>query len=192
MRRSPIRITLVHTHKDHPMTALAAASPFPQTDLPALRGDTLRLGQPRAGHDWQLVVVYRGLHCPKCKDYLAKLQELEPAFNALGVDVVTVSGDPQETAQAFADEKSLSLAVGYDLSVAQMQSLGLYISEPRSPQETDRPFPEPGLFVINGQGTIQIVDVSNAPFARPDLDLLLGGLKFVRANDYPVRVTYQG
>ena len=174
------------------MTALAAASQFPQTEVPSLGGGTLTLGQPRGAHDWQMVVVYRGLHCPKCKDYLAKLQELEAAYNTLGVDVVTVSGDPQEKAQAFVDEKSLTLAVGYDLSVAQMQVLGLYISNPRSPQETDRPFPEPALFVINEAGTIQIVDVSNAPFARPDIELLLEGLKFVRANDYPVRGTYQG
>lgn len=174
------------------MPTLAAASPFPQTDVPSLGGQKLSLGRPRAGHDWQMVVFYRGLHCPKCKDYLAKLQELEAAYNELGVDVVTVSGDPQEKAQAFAKEKSLTLAVGYDLSVAQMQSLGLYISEPRSPQETDRPFAEPALFVINETGAIQIVDVSNAPFARPDLESLLGGIKFIRANDYPVRGTYQG
>jgi hypothetical protein len=61
------------------------------------------------------------------------------------------------------------------------------VSTPRSAQETDQPFPEPGLFVVNGDGKIQIVDISNAPFARPDLATLLGGIKFVRANDYPIR-----
>ena len=34
-------------------------------------------------------------------------------------------------------------------TVEQMQQLGVYISHPRSPQETDHPFAEPGLFVIN-------------------------------------------
>ena len=33
-----------------------------------------------------------------------------------------------------------------------MQALGLYVSTPRSPQETDRPFAEPGLFLINPDG----------------------------------------
>ncbi|MGB5864217.1 MAG: peroxiredoxin-like family protein [Sulfitobacter sp.] len=169
------------------MTALPAGSTFPKTDVAQLGGDTLTLGAPRGDHDWQLVVVYRGLHCPLCKAYLSKLQELEADFNALGIDVIAVSGDPQEKAQAFADEKELKLTIGYDLSVAQMGALGLYISDPRSAQETDRPFPEPGVFVINDHGAIQIVDVSNAPFARPDLQTLVGGLKFVRANDYPVR-----
>lgn len=172
------------------MTALPANSVFPLTDVPALGGDTLTLGAPRGGHDWQLVVVYRGLHCPICKGYLATLQELEAEFNTLGVDVVAVSGDPQAKAQGMADEKSLSLAVGYDLSIAQMGALGLYISDPRSPAETDQPFAEPGLFVINDHGRVQIVDVSNAPFARPDLQGLLNGILFVRGNDYPVRGTH--
>ena len=73
-----------------------------------------------------------------------------------------------------------------------MKTLGLYISHPRSARETDRPFAEPGLFVINGDGKVQVTDISNAPFARPDLESLVGGLKFIRdpANQYPIRGTY--
>jgi hypothetical protein len=70
-----------------------------------------------------------------------------------------------------------------------MHRLGIYISEPRSPEETDRPFAEPGLFVVNPEGTLQVVDISNAPFARPDLASLLKGLQFVQAKHYPVRGT---
>ncbi|GGX56443.1 thioredoxin peroxidase [Tateyamaria omphalii] len=169
------------------MTVLAAGSVFPKLDVARLGGGTLTLGAPRGGHDWQLVVVYRGLHCPLCKTYLSKLQVLESDFNALGVDVVAVSGDPEAKAQAMVDEKELSLAMGYGLSVAQMDALGVYISDPRSPQETDQPFPEPGLFVVNGDGAIQMVDVSNAPFLRPDLESVVKGITFVRSNDYPIR-----
>jgi peroxiredoxin len=138
------------------------------------------------------VVVHRGLHCPICKTYLAKLQELETDFNELGVDVAAVSAETEAKARAFAEEKKLKLALGYDLSIARMKTLGLYISDPRSPQETDRPFSEPGLFVINADGAVQIVDVSNAPFARPELKGVANGIKFVRGNDYPVRGTHKG
>ena len=174
------------------MAALDAGSIFPKTEVDQLGGGKITLGAPRGGHDWQLVVVYRGLHCPLCKNYLAKLQELETAYNALGVDVIAVSGDPVEKAQAFADEKELTIAMGYGLTVDQMRSLGLYVSDPRSAAETDRPFPEPGLFVINADGAIQIVDVSNAPFARPDLQGIANGIKFIRGNDYPIRGTHAG
>lgn len=174
------------------MSRLEAGQAFPDVDVHKLGGDVMTLGTPNGGHDWQLVVVYRGLHCPLCKKYLAQLDEMAGDFNALGVDVVTVSGDPKEKAQSMVDEKDLSLPVGWGLTLEQMSTLGLYISDPRSPEETDRPFAEPGTFVINAEGNIQIVDISNAPFARPDLEALLNGIKFVRGNDYPVRGTHKG
>lgn len=43
--------------------------------------------------------------------------------------------------------------------------------------------------MINPQGLTQIVDVSNALFARPDLKALLAGLRFVIGNAYPIRDT---
>ena len=173
------------------MTGLAAGSAFPKIEIAGLPNETLTLGEPQGGHDWQLVVVYRGLHCPLCKKYLAQLDEMAPDFNALGVDVVTLSGDPKSKAEAMVEEKSLSLTMGYGLTIPQMRMLGLYVSDPRSPKETDQPFPEPGLFVVNGQGNIQILDISNAPFARPDLGTILSGIRFIRENDYPIRGTHK-
>ncbi|KIN64588.1 Thioredoxin peroxidase [Sulfitobacter noctilucicola] len=170
---------------------LAAGSEFPNIEVPKLGGGTLVLGAPQGGHDWKLVVVYRGLHCPICKKYLAQLDDLTADFADLGVDVVAVSGDGEEKARSMVDEKELKLPLGYGLTISQMNELGLYISDPRSPQETDQPFAEPGLFVVNGEGKIQIIDISNAPFARPDLSSLVNGVKFVRENDYPIRGTHK-
>lgn len=174
------------------MNVLDAGNAFPKLTVPELQGGMLTLGTPQGDHDWQLVVVYRGLHCPICKTYLSTLEDLVPEFHKIGVDVVAVSGDPKDKAREMANEKNLSLPIGYDLSIAQMRELGLYVSDPRSPQETDQPFAEPALFVINDEGLIQIVDLSNAPFARPDLQSLLNGVKFVRDNGYPIRGTHQG
>ena len=174
------------------MTKLTAEQDFPKMDVAKLGGGTLTLGQPQEGRDWQLVVVYRGLHCPICKKYLSTLDGLVADFNKAGVDVVAVSGDPKDKAREMAQEQDLSLTIGYDMSIAQMRELGLYVSDPRSPQETDQPFAEPGVFVVNGDGNIQILDISNAPFARPDLEGLLNGIKFVRDNDYPIRGTHAG
>lgn len=167
-----------------------SGAPFARQMVPSLGGEEMTLGKPGEGHDWQMIVIYRGLHCPICKDYMGQLDKLKSKFHDIGVDVVAVSGDSQEKSQAFVDEVGLTLPVGYDLGTAQMQDMGLYISEPRSPEETDRPFSEPGLFVVNGDGQLQIVDISNAPFARPDLERLAKGLKFVRDKDYPIRGTW--
>lgn len=53
---------------------------------------------------------------------------------------------------------------------------GLFVSEPRNPRETDHPFPEPALFLLNPDGELIIIDYSNSPFARPDLRILVEGV----------------
>jgi peroxiredoxin len=167
-------------------TKLQAGSRMPEVLLPQVGGGHLSLD---ADQTWKLVVVYRGKHCPLCRAYLKTLDGLLAQFKEIKTDVAVVSGDPKDKAEIEAQEEGWRFPVGYDLSLDQMRALGLYISEPRSPQETDRPFAEPGLFVVNPQGNIQIVDVSNAPFARPDLNALLRGLKFVQERQYPIRGT---
>ena len=62
-------------------------------------------------------------------------------------------------------------------------------SNPRNPPETDSQFSEPGLFVINPEGKAHVIDISNAPFARPDLAQVLNGIKFAREKKFPVRGT---
>lgn len=168
---------------------LTAGTTFPTMTIPRLGGGSVVLGKPNNGHDWQLIVIYRGKHCPMCTSYLKELDTLVADFNALGVDVVAVSADPVEKAKAQIDLVSPGFAVGYDLNVDQMRRLGVYISNPRSPEETDRPFSEPGLFVVNADGNLQLTDISNAPFARPELTKLVGGIRFIRnpENNYPIR-----
>lgn len=172
------------THKK-----LTAGAAFPTMTIPRLGGSSITLGQPENGHDWQMIVVYRGKHCPVCTSYLKELDSLLADFNALGVDVVAVSADPAEKAQAQIELIRPSFAVGYDLNVDQMRQLGVYVSNPRSPEETDRQFSEPGMFVVNADGNLQIVDISNAPFVRPELAKLVGGIGFIRnpENNYPIR-----
>jgi peroxiredoxin len=172
---------------------LMAGAAFPNFDVAKLAGGELTLGLPGDGKDWQMVVVYRGKHCPLCSRYLKQLQSMVDEFEAIGVEVVAISADTEEKARTHMSDLGIILPVGYDLSIAQMQTLGLYISNPRSPQETDRPFAEPGLFIINDEGALQLIDISNGPFARPDLSVLLDGLRFIRnpENNYPVRGTYE-
>jgi peroxiredoxin len=163
-----------------------AGTPFPSLDWPAVGGGRVK---PATGEGWRLLVIYRGKHCPLCKMYLATLNEMLGEFKSANIDVSVLSTDSLQKASTEAKECGWEFPVGYDLTVEEARQLGLYVSSPRSPQETDQPFAEPGLFVINPKGQVQIVDVSNAPFARPDLKSLLGGIRFVIEKDYPVRGT---
>ncbi|MFC4272340.1 redoxin domain-containing protein [Sneathiella chungangensis] len=170
-------------------TKLAAGQQFPKITVPLVSGGTATLGADGTDQ-WQLVIIYRGKHCPICMRYLGQLESLKADFEAAGVAVTAVSGDGAEKAKAVAAEHNLTFPVGYNLTIPQMAELGLYVSDPRSPKETDQPFPEPGLFVLRPDNAIQIIDISNAPFARPDLSSILRGIKFIRENDYPVRGTH--
>jgi peroxiredoxin len=165
---------------------LEAGAAFPDLSVPKAGGGEIKLG---GDGRWQMLIVYRGKHCPLCRKYLKTLDGLLDEFQVLETEVVAVSGDPQEKAESEASEEGWRFPVGYDLSPDAMRQLGLYISEPRSLTETDRPFAEPGLFVINPDGVTHIVDISNAPFARPDLQGVLNGIKLIREKNYPIRGT---
>ncbi|MGF1724219.1 peroxiredoxin-like family protein [Photobacterium nomapromontoriensis] len=173
-------------------TKFTAGDPFPRIELPTLDGDTVAIGTPQAGADWRMVVVYRGKHCPLCTRYLNELEKYKADLAQLGIDIIAVSADSEIQAREQLSKLTVSYPIAYGLSLAQMKALGLYLSSPRSAQETDHVFAEPGLFVINDQGGVQLIDISNGPFARPELSTLVSGLGFIRnpENHYPIRGTY--
>ncbi|MCD7058596.1 peroxiredoxin-like family protein [Pelagibacterium xiamenense] len=170
----------------------AAGSVFPAIELPVLGGGRREISKPRNGLDWMLVVVYRGKHCPLCTTYLNELNSALPDFKALGVDVIAISADSEARAAAHMTQISPAFDVAYGLSIPQMLELGLHISGPRNGIDVDGPFAEPGLFVIDETGTVQIVDTSNVPFSRPNLEWIAKGIGFRRGpmKDAPINGTY--
>lgn len=171
-------------------TKLNSGSVIPAIRLPLTNKEEVTLGKTNAPGKWQIVIVYRGIHCPICHQYLKRLEELRLDFGKADAEIVCISGDTREKAQAMVDEHSLKFPVAYGLTIAQMQLLGLYISEPRNAQETDRPFAEPATFAINKSGMIQLIELSNTPFNRADLSELLESVEWIDENNYPVRGTY--
>ena len=43
--------------------------------------------------------------------------------------------------------------------------------------------------MVNPEGKAHIIEISNAPFARPDLAGILSGIKIIQERSYPVRGT---
>ena len=151
------------------------------------------ISKPGNGADWQMVVVYRGRHCPLCTKFLNNLAGFRQRLLDIGIDVAAVSADSKEQMEEHLSRLDVNFPFYYGLTIDQMQDLGLYISIPRSEQETDHNFPEPGLFLVNSEGRLQVIDISNYPFARPDIEVFVSGLEWIRApeNNYPIRGTYQ-
>ena len=166
---------------------LAAGSQIPDIYFSLINGISIRLSEETS--NWTLLIVYRGLHCPICKDYAAKFENKLPKLKDFNTQLTLISADPKDKATEFAEELNLKSKIGYGLTIDQMRKLGLYLSEPR-PNEVDYIFPEPGLFLINPKDKIHIIETSNAPFVRPDIDLILRGINHIQENNYPIRGTH--
>lgn len=148
-------------------------------------------GDIKVGHSkdrWTMVFVYRGRHCPRCKRFLNKLNASLPDWTRV-LDVAVVSADTKEKALADKDEFGWNFDLGYGMTEDQMRALGLFVSEPLSEAETTGLFAEPGAFGIRPDGSLMLVDISNGPAARPDLEELLDGMIFNIENNRPARGT---
>lgn len=170
---------------------LSAGETFPSISVTSLEGESCELGKPRDGYTWQAVFVYRGRHCPMCTRYLNALANNRQAFADAGVDIIAVSADSKAQLTSHLEDIDINFPIAYGLTEEQMKTLGLYISIPRSEKETDHNFAEPGLFVVNDEGKLHVVDISNNPFVRPEINTLADGLAWIRdpENNYPIRGT---
>jgi peroxiredoxin len=72
---------------------LTAGDSFPLTEARLLDGKVVNLVKAHSDADWQMVVVYRGKHCPLCALYLNLSEEHKAALKAIGVSVSAVSAD---------------------------------------------------------------------------------------------------
>lgn len=172
-------------------TKLHPGVEFPKITVKSLDDGDVTLGKPTNGTDWQMVVVYRGRHCPLCTKYLNQLESYKKRLHDNKVDLVAISADSKEQLKDHLGKIDVSFPIYYGLTLEQMKMLGVYISVPRSEQETDHDFAEPGLFIINEEGNLHVVDISNNPFVRPELEVLTSGLEWIKnpKNNYPIRGT---
>jgi peroxiredoxin len=145
---------------------------------------TLRESRPAA---FQMIVVYRGVHCPVCKTYLGELETKLPDFAKRGVDVIAISTDDRARAErAKADWGLANLRLGYDLPIATARAWDLFIST--AIREGEPPeFSEPGLFLIKPDGTIFFAARGNAPWGRPAFDQVLRGIDNAIERKTPAR-----
>lgn len=142
--------------------------------------------------NFTMVVFYRGLHCPICKNQLVDLQKKLPEFAKRGVRVVAISSDNEERAnQTKADWGLDELDLGYGIDMQTARSWGLYASNGIGTTsigiEEPAVFSEPGLFLVKPDGTLYFASVQTMPFARPHFAEILGALDFVLAKGYPAR-----
>ncbi len=178
------------------LKALMPRLPVPALDVATTTGERFVLGAA-PGEKFDLVVFYRGLHCPICAKYLLELERLAPEFAQRGVQVVAVSSDDADRAKQMADKvKASGVKFGYGLSLPSAREWGLYISASRGKTsigiEEPALFSEPAVYIVRPDGTLYYGAVQTMPFARPPFQDLLGAIDFAIAKDYPARGEYSG
>lgn len=163
----------------------------PEMSFPLIEGGDWTLSE-RKPENLSMVVAYRGLHCPMCRNYLKELNEQIDEFSKRGVDVVAVSSDGKERAMAARTDWELrNIPIAYGLGIDKARELGLYISTSRGKTsigiEEPAMFNEPGLFLVKPDGTLYAAFIQTMPFARPPLDQLLKAIDFITEKGYPAR-----
>ena len=166
----------------------------PDTQAPALTvglvdGGTWTLNDPAPAF-FSMIVFYRGLHCPICRNYLERLNGLVEGFEDLGFSVVAVSMNARAEAEATVRDWDIgNLTVGYGLAEDDARAWGLWLTQAIKHTEAEV-FCEPGLFWVRPDGRLYLMDISNMPWPRPDLELLQTKAAFVKEGGYPARGTY--
>ena len=132
--------------------------PVPALNLPLTGGGRFVLGAGPGEH-FDLLVFYRGLHCPICTKYLLELERLAPEFANRGVQVVAISSDTEERGRQMADKVNAKrVKFAWGLSLRSARQWGLYISTTRGKTSigVDEPvlFSEPGVFLVRPDGTL--------------------------------------
>ncbi len=162
----------------------------PALSLPLTGGgttDDLALGTGADGR-FSLMVFFRGLHCPVCRKQVGELGRRLGDLREAGVGrVLAVSMQtPVRSAQLVQEWHLGDLPVAHGLSEASAREWGLFVSTAIKDDEAPV-FNEPGVFVLDADGTVYWSSVSSMPFGRPALDDVLAGLQFAQKQDYPAR-----
>lgn len=151
--------------------------------------DELALGTGTDGR-FTLIVFYRGLHCPVCRKQLRELDSNIDELRKAGVGrIVAVSMDTlKRAAIAVEDWQITRLPIAYGLTEAAARQWGLFISRGFKKGEPEL-FSEPGMYVLDADGTVFWETISSMPFGRMPVKALINGLEYVTENDYPARGT---
>lgn len=166
----------------------------PKLTFPLVNGGTFDLEKENP-KSFNLIVFYRGLHCPLCAMYTKELGSLLKDYQDKGVEVVVVSSDTKERAEEFATKVGFAeLKFGYGLSLANAKQWGLYISEGIGKTsigiEEPAKFSEPGIFLIKPDKTLYYGSTQTMPFARPSFADLIKAVEFAITKNYPARGEY--
>lgn len=168
------------------MDRLIPGEPMPDITLPLVGGGMWTLSEQRP-QAFTVIEVYRGYHCPRCRQQLLDIDHKVARYAERGCGVIVISTDPEERAKKTVAEWDLGhLPVAYDMTLDQARGWGLYVSNAFQEKET-RQFAEPGLFLVRPDMTLYSNVIHSTPFHRHHHADVLEAIDMIRARNYPPR-----
>ena len=168
------------------LSAPKSGDNMPEIIVPLIAGGTYKTG---TNTGWEIIHVYRGAHCPLCRQFLTELNGSLDQLTEMDVNFVAISADSMEKAQAQALSEGWKFNVGYGLTPELMRILGVYITSPLPNEAVDHEFAEPAFFIVNPERKMHIISLTTAPIIRADVKSLIVGLKFTISNGIGPRGT---
>lgn len=158
----------------------------PELEITLVNGQTWGL-KNQSPKMFTMIVFYRGYHCPGCKSYISDLHRLKSRYEEFGIEIIAISMDTLERGRLAKTEWEINdLQIGYELTIEQAKSWGLFFSKKIKNGEPDL-FSEPGLFFVQPDNVVYYININSQPFGRPHLRGLLKSIQYIIDRNYPPR-----
>jgi len=157
------------------MTFLQNGQTFPQLEIPAVGGGTIKLPESLAG-SFGVVVIYRGAWCPFCNAQLAAFERATEKLAGLGVKVIAFSVDDEATTAGLVAKHKLRFPIGHSADADKVAvATGAYTNdEPHYLQATG--------FLLAPDASIVNAVYSSGPIGRLVPDDVAGMVAYLKSK----------
>eukprot|EP01035_Chromulina_nebulosa_P017003 gene17003-22502_t len=159
---------------------LLPGSQFPDIVLRFVDGNETSL---KANGGVKLIIFYRGQFCTFSTSKLDNLQQNQQKLSDESISLIAVSADPVDVSKVLVGKQGYTFPIACGLTVDQMKSLGLYITDPTNITEQSYCFSEPAYVLLNEDNSIKYIDIASHPIGSAvDVDTIIGLYKWEISN----------
>jgi peroxiredoxin len=155
------------------MTRLGPGDAFPPLHVALPGGEALELPDALAGH-YGVVLLFRGAWCPYCNGQLRAFGRAHGRLAELGVAVVALSVDDEETTRALVEKRGLPFPVGFGADASRVAAATDAF------MHDDPPYLQSTGFVLDPEGRVIVSVFSSGAIGRLVPDDVAGLVRYVR------------
>jgi len=162
------------------ISPLLTGENIPVINLPDAMGKNFDLNAAIAQKP-TILIFYRGGWCPYCNKQLSGIQEIEPALNKMGYQVIAISTDSPDNLRSSVEKNKLEYTLLSDADLSVSKQFGLAYKAPAAydkllptssgGKNQDKLLPVPSIFFISKKGNIRFeyINVDFKQRISPDL-----------------------